>query len=404
MSEHLSFPREKIRIFLLEGIHQSAVDFFHQQGYTNVRRLPGPGDEIFGGHLLGIRSRTRLDRTILERCERLIAIGCFCIGTDQVDLDQAARQGIPVFSAPHSNTRSVAEMVIGLAIMLFRGAFPKNRQVHEGGWPKTAAGSHEVRGKTIGIVGYGHIGSQVSILAEALGMQVIFHDIVDVLPLGNARPVKTLEELLAQADLVTLHVPHTPLTVNLIDRDQIGRMRRGAFLINTSRGVVVDQEALAEALDAGHLAGAALDVFPDEPAGGGGSLETPLRGRDNVILTPHVAGSTEEAQEKIGTEVAAKLVGFSDRGATVGAVNFPQLTLTPHEGAHRILHIHRNVPGMLGQINRFVAEENINVLAQSLETKGDIGYVVLDTNRHGSDRLFAKLKAIEGTIRTRILY
>jgi D-3-phosphoglycerate dehydrogenase len=400
----LSFPKEKIRVVLLEGIHRNAVGYFQDQGYRNLVQLPAAGEDMYDAHLLGLRSRTRLDRATLERFPRLVAIGCFCIGTNQVDLDYAASRGIPVFNAPHSNTRSVAEMVIGLTVMLLRGVFAKSRLVHDGMWPKTAVGSREVRGKTLGIVGYGHIGSQVSILAESLGMHVIFHDIVTKLPLGNARPVDSLHKLLHQADLVTLHVPQTPLTRNLINEDRIHAMRKGAFLINTSRGVVVDQEALAKGLDDGHLAGAAVDVFPTEPKGHDAALDSPLRGRDNVILTPHVAGSTQEAQEKIGAEVAIKLTGFSDEGATVGAVNFPQLTLAAHEGTHRILHIHKNVPGMLGQINRLVAAENINVSAQHLETRGEIGYVVLDIDKSGSNRLFTKLKGIEGTVRARILH
>jgi D-3-phosphoglycerate dehydrogenase len=404
LSQHLSFPREKIRVVLLEGIHPSAVEAFQQEGYTNVQQLSAASAAMYDAHVLGIRSRTQLDREVLNRCGRLFAVGCFCIGTDQVDLDHAASLGIPVFNAPHSNTRSVAELVIGLVIMLLRGVFPKNRVVHAGGWPKTAVGSHEVRGKTLGIVGYGHIGSQVSVLAESLGMKVMYHDIVDILPLGNAKAADSLEDLLVRSDVVTLHVPQTPLTRNLIDTEQLHAMRPGSCLINTSRGAVVNQAALAAALDDRHLSQAAVDVFPEEPREKYQPLESPLRGREDVILTPHVAGSTEEAQVKIGIEVASKLTTYSDRGATVGAVNFPQLTLAPNEGAHRILHIHRNVPGMLGQINRLVAEENINVIAQYLQTQGEIGYVVLDISQRGSKGLFDKLKAIEGTLRARILY
>jgi D-3-phosphoglycerate dehydrogenase len=404
LRNRLSFPREKIRVALLEGIDPSAVKTFLDEGYQNVQQLPAACDTMLDAHILGIRSRTRLDRETLGRCERLFAVGCFCIGTDQVDLSCAASRGIPVFNAPHSNTRSVAELVIGLAIMLLRGVFPKNRLVHDGAWPKTAAGSHEARGKTLGIVGYGHIGSQVSILAESLGMRVVYHDVVDILPLGNARAADSLQDLLARSDVVTLHVPHTPATENLIDSDQLHAMRPGSCLINTSRGVVVNQAALAEALDRGHLGGAALDVFPREPREKHLPLDSSLRGRSNVVLTPHVAGSTEEAQVKIGVEVASKLITYSDRGATTGAVNFPQLTLAPNEGAHRILHIHRNVPGMLGQINRLVAEEDINVIAQYLQTQGEIGYVVLDISQRGSEGLFRRLREIQGTLRARILY
>lgn len=410
MTSPHSFPREKIRILLLEGISPAAVGVLAANGYTNVVRrdqAPAPGElarDLADAHIACIRSRTRLDAEVLAAAPRLVAIGCFCIGTDQVDLDAAAHQGIPVFNAPHSNTRSVAEMVVGLTIMLLRDTLRKSRLVHEGSWPKSAKGSHEVRGKTLGIVGYGHIGSQISVLAESLGMNVVFHDIVDKLPLGNAVALGSLDEVLQTADVLTLHVPQTPETRNLIGAAQLARMPKGSFLINTSRGTVVDPEALAAALRAGHLAGAAVDVFPEEPRSTGDALESPLRGLPNVILTPHVAGSTEEAQEKIGVEVATKLVGYSDRGSTVGAVNFPQIALAPHARAHRILHVHRNVPGMLGQINRLIADEEINVLAQHLETQRDIGYVVLDIETTGSSRLFARLKAIPGTIRARILY
>jgi len=406
----LSFPREKIRILLLEGIHENAVEAFHRQGYTSVRRVAGalPHDElreaVADAHMVGIRSRSQLNAEVIAAGRRLLAIGCYCIGTNQVDLGAAAERGIPVFNAPHSNTRSVAEMVIGLTIMLMRDTFGKARAVRDGTWPKSAAGSHEVRGKTIGIVGYGHIGTQVSILAEALGLRVIFHDIVPTLPLGNAHAVDSLDALLRQADLVTFHVPETELTAGLMNADRIGRMRPGAFLINTSRGPVVDQHALADALKSGHLSGAAVDVFPEEPRATDAPLQSPLRECDNIILTPHVAGSTLEAQEKIGSEVAFKLIGYSDHGSTVGAVNFPQISLAEHRNAHRILHIHENVPGILRQINAIIAEENINVLAQHLETKGDIGYVVLDIGKVASTRLYARIKSIEGTVRARILY
>jgi D-3-phosphoglycerate dehydrogenase len=405
-----SFPREKIRILLCEGIAPAAVAALSGHGYTNVVRRDGAPArdqllrDVAEAHIVGIRSRTRLDREVLAAAGKLVAVGCFCIGTDQVDLEAAAQQGVPVFNAPHSNTRSVAELVIGLTILLMRDTVRKDRLVHEGRWPKSAKGSHEVRGKTLGIVGYGHIGSQVSVLAESLGMNVVFHDIVDKLPLGNAVALGSLDAVLDAADVVTLHVPQTPETRNLVGAAQLRRMRKGGFLINTSRGTVVDTEALAAALRDGPLAGAAVDVFPEEPLGTEDALKSPLRGLPNVILSPHVAGSTEEAQEKIGAEVASKLVGYSDRGATVGAVNFPQIALAPHARAHRILHVHRNVPGMLGQINRLIADEEINVLAQHLETLRDIGYVVLDIEKAGSSRLFAKLKEIPGTIRARILY
>lgn len=410
MAATLSFPREKIRIVLCEGVHPSAVRYFEERGYTQITslpRAPSPPELktlVADAHILGIRSRTVLDRDALSKGAKLLAVGCFCIGTDQVDGEFAAERGIPVFNAPHANTRSVAELVIGLAIMLERDTFRKSGLVHAGSWPKSAAGAREVRGKTIGIVGYGHIGSQVSILAEGLGMRVLFFDIVPKLPLGNATPVATIEELLAGSDIVTLHVPQTPATTNMMDAARIGAMRKGAFLVNTSRGVVVDQAALAAALREGHLAGAAVDVFPSEPLSPEAPLESPLRGLKNVILTPHVAGSTEEAQEKIGSEVASKLVAFSDRGSTDGAVNFPELTVAPHGHANRILHIHENVPGMLQRINSAIAAEGINVLAQHLETRKSVGYVVLDIEKKASTALLARLKAIPGTIRARILY
>lgn len=410
MAATLSFPREKIRVLLCEGIHPSAVAYFEERGYTQVEslpRAPSPSelrDLVKDAHIVGIRSRTVLDRDALAHGRKVLAIGCFCIGTDQVDVESAAERGIPVFNAPHANTRSVAELVIGLSIMLERDAFRKSGLVHAGSWPKSAAGAREVRGKTIGIVGYGHIGSQVSVLAEGLGMRVVFYDIVPKLPLGNAAPVATLDELLAASDIVTLHVPQTAATTNMMDAARIRAMRRGAFLINTSRGVVVDPEALAAALRDRHLAGAAVDVFPKEPLSPEAPLDSPLRGIPNVILTPHVAGSTEEAQEKIGTEVAGKLVAYSDRGSTVGAVNFPELTLAPHGPVNRVLHIHENVPGMLQRINSVIAAEGINVLAQHLETRKTVGYVVFDIERSASTALLGRLKAIPGTIRARILY
>jgi len=402
----LSYPREKIRVLLLEGIHESAAEALGAAGYTWVDQShePPPPDQLADVRLLGIRSRTQIDEAMLDTLPKLLAIGCFCIGTNQVDLQAAGRRGVPVFNAPHANTRSVAELVIGLTIMLNRGAFTKNRLVHEGSWPKSAMGSHEVRGKTIGIVGYGHIGSQVSVLAEALGMRVVYYDVAPKLPLGNAHPTGSLEEVLATADVLTLHVPLTDLTNNMMDAERIGAMRRGAFLINTSRGPVVDPDALAEALNGGHLAGAAIDVFPEEPRAKDEALISPLRENKDIVLTPHVGGATLEAQQKIGREVAAALVDYTDRGTTVASVNFPQLSLPAHTDAHRILHIHKNVPGMLQQINSLVAEENINVLAQHLETANGLGYVVLDISKGASSRLFHRMRTIDGTIRSRILY
>jgi len=410
MTPTVSFPREKIKVLLLEGIHESAIAVLERHGYSNVERLGHAltGDELnaalAAAHMVGIRSRTQLDSAALEATRRLMAIGCFCIGTNQVALDAAAARGVPVFNAPHSNTRSVAELVIGLSIMLMRGTFEKSAAVHEGRWPKTATGSREVRGKTLGIVGYGHIGSQVSVLAEGMGMRVIYHDIIDRLPLGNAAPSGTLQALLAESDIVTLHVPETKLTTGMISADEFAAMKPGARFINTSRGVVVDQPALADALKARKIAAAAVDVFSVEPKTQDAPLENPLRGLPNAILTPHVGGSTEEAQEKIGVEVANKLVAFSDRGTTVGAVNFPELSLAEHEGAHRVLHMHHNVPGVLRSINDAIADEGINVLGQYLQTSGDVGYVVLDIERDAGDVLLPRLRAIDGTIRSRILY
>lgn len=410
MTPTVSFPRDRIRILLLEGIHESAAEALARHGYTNVDRRAGAltgaelHDALKGAHFVGIRSRTKLDAAALEAADKLVGIGCYCIGTNQVDLAGAAARGLPVFNAPHSNTRSVAELVTGLSVMLMRGTFAKSAEVHAGRWPKSATGSREVRGKTLGIIGYGHIGSQVSVLAEGLGMRVIYHDIVDTLPLGNAVQRASQREVLAESDIVTLHVPETPRTKGLIGASELAAMRPGAFFVQTSRGSVVDVDALADAVKSGHIAGAAVDVFPVEPKSTDAPLESPLRGLPNVILTPHVAGSTEEAQQKIGVEVASKLVGYSDRGTTVGAVNFPELSLAEHENAHRILHIHRNVPGVLRAINDAVADEGINMLSQHLQTKGEIGYVVLDIANDAGGALRERLKRVEGTIRTRILY
>jgi len=410
MTPTVSFPRDRIRILLLEGIHCSAAEALARHGYTNVDQRAGAltgtelHDALRGTHFVGIRSRTQLDAAALEAANKLVGIGCYCIGTNQVDLTAAAKRGVPVFNAPHSNTRSVAELVTGLSVMLMRGTFAKSAEVHAGRWPKTAAGSREVRGKTLGIIGYGHIGSQVSVLAEGLGMRVIYYDIVDTLPLGNAMQRASQREVLAESDIVTLHVPETAHTKGMIGASEFAAMKPGAFFMQTSRGSVVDVDALADAVKSGHIAGAAVDVFPVEPKSADAPLESPLRGLPNVILTPHVAGSTEEAQQKIGVEVASKLVGFSDRGTTVGAVNFPELSLAEHENAHRILHMHHNVPGVLRAINDAVADEGINVLSQYLQTKNEIGYVVLDIANDAGGALRNRLKTIEGTIRTRILY
>lgn len=406
----LSLEKEKIKVLLLEGIDPSAEEVFNKHGYSNVESLPfalgekALKDKLQDTFILGIRSRTQLTKEIIDQASRLFAIGCFCIGTDQVALRDAALKGIPVFNAPHSNTRSVAELVIGLTIMLMRDVFSKNAAAHRGKWLKNTEGSHEVRGKVIGIVGYGHIGSQVSILAEALGMQVYYYDLQDKLPLGNAKALSSLEELLVKSDIVTLHVPDSPSTENMIRDEHFKMMKEGAYLINASRGSVVDIEALNTFLESGKIKGAALDVFPKEPASSSVEFKSPLKGKDNVILTPHIAGSTLEAQHNIGFEVSRKLIYYSDRGSTEGAVNFPGINLPEHKEAHRILHIHKNIPGMLQKINKAIADENINVQSQYLLTTEDIGYVVLDIEKEVSGELSMALQEIKGTLRTRILY
>jgi D-3-phosphoglycerate dehydrogenase len=412
MTKKTSFPKEDIRVLLLEGVSQTAVETFKAAGYTQIEFHAKALQEdelkrrIADAHIVGIRSRTQLTAEALAQARRAIAIGCFCIGTNQVDLDAAELAGIPVFNAPYSNTRSVAELVIAEAIMLLRGVQPKSLQCHAGGWSKSAAGSHEARGKTLGIVGYGHIGTQVGVLAEALGMQALYHDIETKLALGNAQPAASLEDLLRRADVVTLHVPETPATKNLIGADEIAAMKPGAHLINASRGTVVDIDALAAALQSGKLGGAAVDVFPVEPKGNGDEFVSPLRGLDNAILTPHVGGSTLEAQENIGVEVAAKLVRYSDNGSTLSAVNFPEVTLPGHEGSRRILHIHRNVPGVLSRINDVFRERGVNIDGQYLRTDPKVGYVVIDVtaDEEQAGQLRDALAAIDGTLRTRVLY
>ena len=407
-----SFPKQDIRVVLFEGISQSAVDVFTASGYQQVELLSKSlsGDElkakIANAHIVGIRSRTQLTAEVLAQARKLITVGCFCIGTNQVDLEAAELAGVPVFNAPYSNTRSVAELVVAEAIMLMRGIPQKNAECHRGGWSKSALGSHEVRGKTLGIVGYGHIGTQVGVLAESLGMQVLFHDIETKLSLGNARAAASLDDLLERSDIVTLHVPETPATQMMFGAAQIARMKPGAHLINASRGTVVDIDALAAALESGHVGGAAVDVFPVEPKGNGDAFESPLARFDNVILTPHVGGSTLEAQDNIGTEVAAKLVRYSDNGSTLSAVNFPEVTLPEHAGSHRILHIHRNVPGVLSRINELFSREGVNIDGQFLRTDAKVGYVVIDiaSTPEVTARLRSALNEIEGTLRTRVLY
>ena len=412
LDSQLSLAKDKIRVLLLENISETAVQAMRSAGYTNIRHLPKALDggalkeAIRGVHLLGIRSRTHVSAEILEEADRLIAIGCFSVGTNQVDAETARRAGVPVFNAPFSNTRSVAELVIGEIIMLLRRIPARSVGAHQGRWDKSAERSFEVRGKTLGIIGYGNIGSQLSNLAEAFGMKVIYYDHTDKLRHGNTEPVETLRELFAQSDVLSLHVPETPATQGMIGRDEIAAMKRGAYLINNSRGTVVDLDALAEALRENRLAGAAVDVFPVEPGSAGERFSSPLQGLDNVILTPHIGGSTEEAQERIGSEVARKLVDYSDVGATMGAVNFPQVQLPARPMGTRFIQVQRNLPGMLGQLNEVLARHSINIAAQYYEAQGDIGYVVLDADASSADsrKVLADIRALEGTIRARLLY
>lgn len=398
------------RFLLLEGLHQNAVDTLKKGGYHNIEYITHALDEdlliekVKDARFIGIRSRTQLTKKVLAAAERLAAIGCFCIGTNQVDLDTARLQGIPVFNAPYSNTRSVAELVIGQLILLLRGIPTKSKQVHEGSWPKTAKDSNEARGKTLGIVGYGNIGSQLSVLAESLGMNVIYYDVVTKLPLGNANQVASLKELLNQADIVTLHVPELPSTKNMITKKQFAEMKKGSIFINAARGNCVELADLAEVIKNGKLRGAAIDVFPKEPKSNNDPLDSPLRGFDNVILTPHIGGSTIEAQANIGLEVAEKFVQFANSGTTISAVNFPQISMPQRPETHRLLHIHHNQPGVLSKINTLFAENNINILAQSLVTRDEIGYLVMDVNGVDSQSAFEQLDTVDGTIRLRLLY
>ena len=410
MSMRLSVPKEKLKFVLLEGIHPSAVDALQADGYTNVVTSPRAlgGDELKAqladAHFLGIRSRTFLTAEVFADAPKLAAVGCFCIGTNQVDLSAAMLRGIPVFNAPFSNTRSVAELVLAELILLMRGIPEKNAILHRGGWVKSAANSHEVRGKTLGIVGYGHIGTQIGVLAEHLGMTVVFHDIEAKLPLGNARQAASLDALLQVADVVSLHVPETPQTQNMIGEAQIARMKKGSHLINASRGTVVDIAALTDALESKHLLGAAIDVFPVEPAGNDAVFTSPLTEFDNVILTPHIGGSTAEAQANIGREVAAKLIRYSNNGSTTSAVNFPEVALPEHAGRSRLLHIHRNVPGVLARVNEKLSEAGINIAGQYLRTNDMVGYVVIDVDQATGDAALSALCAVPDTIRCRVLY
>jgi D-3-phosphoglycerate dehydrogenase len=412
-SSQISLDKSLIKVVLLENVHRSAVEALRADGYTNVhhheRALDGPAltEAIADAHILGIRSRTQLTADVLAGAPRLIAIGAFCIGTNQIDLGAAETLGLPVFNAPFSNTRSVAELVIAETVMLLRGVPRRNARAHRGQWDKSPAGSYEVRGKTLGIVGYGHIGTQVGVLAESLGMRVVYYDIVTKLALGNAQPLRSLDALLGAADVVTLHVPETPQTQRMIAADQLRLMKPGAHLINASRGTVVDIDALAEALRERHLGGAALDVFPQEPESNSEEFVSPLRGIDNVLLTPHIGGSTAEAQEAIGLEVAEKLLTYSNNGTSLSAVNFPEVTLPGHPGKHRLLHIHHNRPGMLSRINEVFSGHRVNVAAQYLQTSTRIGYVVIDVDadpESDTPALRRELAALDGTIKARLLY
>jgi len=408
-----SLDKSKIKILLLEGIHPSAGEKLRVDGYTNIethQKALRPEElerAAADAYFVGIRSATQLGREFFANASRLTGVGCFCIGTNQVDLAAAEERGIPVFNAPFSNTRSVAELVLAEIVLLLRGIPARNAAAHRGGWLKTATGSREARGKTLGIVGYGHIGTQVGVLAESLGMQVIFHDIEARLALGNARQAQSLEALLGAADVVTLHVPETAATFHLIGAGQLERMKPGAGLINASRGTVVEIDALAGALEKGRLGGAAIDVFPAEPKSVTQEFLSPLRGMDNVLLTPHIGGSTEEAQENIGIEVASKLIRYSNNGSTLGAVNFPEVSLPEYPGKHRVLHIHRNQPGVLSAINAVFSEQAINIAAEYLQTDAKVGYVVIDVEtdeRAGTAEIRRKLERVPGTIRTRVLY
>jgi len=405
-----SYPKEKVNILFLENISDAAIQKFADAGYLSVRKINKALSEaelvkeIKTVHLLGIRSKTQVTKNVLANAEKLQAIGCFCIGINQVDINEAIRKGVTVFNAPYSNTRSVAELVIASSIMLIRKIPDKNKAAHDGVWLKESKGSYELRGKTMGIIGYGNIGSQVSVLAEALGLKVIFYDVETKMPLGNAEDKKSLKEVTSNADIVTLHVPDLPSTKNLINKNNLKYFKKGSILINYARGEVVDLEALAKALKEGLLSGAAIDVYPVEPEKNGDQFSTPLQGISNVILTPHIGGSTEEAQQNIGEDVSNKLFNFLEKGITTGSHTVPGLNLPPQEGTHRILHIHNNVPGVLSEINTRLSANNINILGQYLKTNDDIGYVVLDVDKGLSKNALELLKSVKQTIKVRLLY
>ncbi|MFN5376105.1 MAG: phosphoglycerate dehydrogenase [Chitinophagaceae bacterium] len=410
LTNKTSYPKDKIKILFLENISDAAIKVFRDAGYTDIKKLGGAlteeqlMDEIKNVHLLGIRSKTQVTEKVLKHAAKLQAIGCFCIGTNQVNLQAATKKGIVVFNAPYSNTRSVAELVIGASILLIRKILDKNNAAHRGVWQKDAKGSFELRGKTLGIIGYGNIGSQVSVLAEALGMKVLFYDTITKLPLGNAESRKSIKDLVAQADIITLHVPETGQTKNLINKNLIKNFKKGSILINYARGEVVDLDALKSALLEGLISGAAIDVFPWEPEKNGDVFTSPLQNIPNVLLTPHVGGSTEEAQYNIGEDVSAKLLQYLEVGATYGSHTVPEINLPSQEGTHRILHIHSNVPGVLSEINSSLSEHKINILGQYLKTNDEIGYVVLDIDKKLSKNAVELLKQVKGTLKVRLLY
>ncbi len=410
MSQNISLDKSKIKILLLEGVHQSALDTLNSHGYTNIEYLTGslPEEELLERvkdvHFIGIRSRTQLTKEVFAAAERLVAVGCFCIGTNQVDLNAATMHGVAVFNAPYSNTRSVAELVLAEAILLLRGVAEKNAKAHRGEWQKSAKNSYEIRGKKLGIVGYGSIGSQLSVMAESMGMEVCFYDVITKLPLGNASQVGSLKELLNTCDVVSLHVPETPSTKDLMGEAEFAEMKQGSIFINAARGTVVVIDALCKALSEQRLLGAAIDVFPVEPRTNNDEFISPLREFDNVILTPHVGGSTMEAQENIGYEVAEKLIKYSDNGSSITSVNFPEVALPEHSNTHRLLHVHHNVPGVMSAINNVFSENNINISGQYLQTNEKVGYVVIDVDADTSEVALSKLKQIHDTIRCRRLF
>ena len=410
MSKNTSYPKDKIKILLLENISDVSVQEFREAGYSNIEKLSAALDEkelaqkVKDVHLLGIRSKTLITPKVLARANKLLAIGCYCIGVNQVNMKAAVEQGVAVFNAPHANTRSVAELVIGLSIMLIRRIPDKNKAAHEGIWQKDAKGSYELRGKTLGIIGYGNIGSQVSVLAEALGMDVIYYDAEPKLPHGNAKQVRSLRELLKRSNIVTLHVPSDASTRDMINAQTLAYMKKGSLLINYSRGDVVDLAALRDCVKSGQLAGAAVDVFPEEPEKNGAKFSTVLQNLPNVILTPHIGGSTEEAQTNIGLDVTSKMLNFLEKGISTGSHSIPALNLPMQAKTHRILHIHKNIPGVLGEINSLLSSHNINILGQYLKTNENIGYVVLDVDSALSREAAGLLKNAKGTIKSRLLY